>query len=51
VGTDAKLVAVRPGRRERHLHVLERRQRRDQVELLEHEAEGAEPQLGKVPVG
>ena len=46
----AQLVALDPGRREPELDVLERRQRRDQVELLEDEAEGAQPQLCEIVV-
>ena len=38
------------GRRERRLDVLACGQRRDQVELLEHEAERLEPQVGELAV-
>ncbi len=38
-------------RRERGLDVLERGQRRHEVELLEHEPEGAQPQVGELVVG
>src|SRR5579872_5160394 len=46
----AQLVAVDAGRRKLRLDVLERVQRRDQVERLEDEAEGAQAQLGEVAV-
>ena len=42
--------AIAAGRDELHLDVLDRGQRRDQVELLEDEAECAQPQLGELVV-
>ena len=35
------------GRAHRHHHVLERGQRRDEVERLEHDADGVAPVLGE----
>ena len=50
LGALARVDAGEPGRRELHLDVLERGQRRDQVELLEDEPERAQPELGEVAV-
>src|SRR5581483_5359463 len=47
-GAQPQLLARNSRRGEAGLDVLERRQRRDQVELLEDEAEGAQPQLGEL---
>src|SRR5262249_52749417 len=49
LGAAAKVVGA--GRRDLRLDVLQRRQRRDQVELLEHEAERRKTQLGQLAVG
>src|SRR5581483_5559677 len=49
-GAQPQLLARNSRRGEAGLDVLERRQRRDQVELLEDEAEGAQPQLGELVV-
>ena len=47
----ARARAIAAGRDELHLDVLDRGQRRDQVELLEDEAERAQAQLGELVVG
>jgi hypothetical protein len=46
----AQFVLAYAGGCKRGLDVLERGQGRDQVELLEHEAEGREPQVGELPI-
>src|SRR5204862_1265775 len=51
LGASAALVARPPEGCERGLHVLPRRERGNEVELLEHEAERLEPQPRELAVG
>src|SRR5438034_7638999 len=48
--TSLARLSGQPVRRERHLDVLRRGQRRDQVELLEDEADPLQPELGELAV-